>query len=128
MLSSVNVFRVGEKEGLDEEYEEDEVLEEGAEDEEGEGIREKAGLPGVGSKRMKHFLKEEERKKWEFEEGRVYSADFFNPYLDFNRSSSFHKPLYHSAVQLMGVVEFALKLPLGLSLNILGSWDGQALR
>jgi len=28
----------------------------------------------------------------------------------------------------MGVLEFALKLPLGLSLNILGSWDGQALR
>jgi hypothetical protein len=28
----------------------------------------------------------------------------------------------------VGVVEFALKLPLGLSLNILGNWDGQALR
>ncbi|KAE9980035.1 hypothetical protein EG327_006723 [Venturia inaequalis] len=108
MLSSVNVFRVGEKEGLDEEYEEGEVLEEGAEDEEGEGLRKKAGLPSVGSKRMKHFLQEGKRKEWESEEGRVYSCDFFNPYLDFN--------------------QFALKLPLGLSLNILGNWDGQALR
>lgn len=87
MLSSVNVFRVGDKDGLDDEYDEEEVLEEGAEDEEGEGLRQKAGLPAVGSKRMKHFLKEEERKNWSFEEGRVYSCDFFNPYLDFNRKS-----------------------------------------
>jgi hypothetical protein len=90
MLSSVNVFRVGDKDGLaadDGEYEEDDVLEEGAEDEEGKGIREKAGLPAQGNKRMKHFLVEERRKEWEFEEGRVYSADFFNPYLDFNRES-----------------------------------------
>lgn len=85
MLSSVNIFRVGEKGGLDEEYDEDDVLEEGAEDEEGEGLREKAGLPDVGGKRMKHFLQEGKRKEWEFEEGRVYSCDFFNPYLDFNR-------------------------------------------
>jgi hypothetical protein len=85
MLSSVNVFRVGEKEALESEYEEEDVLEEGAEDEEGEKVREKAGLPAVGSKRMKHFLQEEKRKEWTFEEGRVYSCDFFNPYLDFNR-------------------------------------------
>ncbi|TID23033.1 DUF1769-domain-containing protein [Venturia nashicola] len=108
MLSSVNVFRVGEKKGLDGEYEDGEVLEEGADDEEGEGLREKVGLPAVGSKRMKYFLQEEKRRDWEFEEGRMYSCDFFNPYLDFN--------------------QFALKLPLGLSLNILGNWDGQALR
>jgi hypothetical protein len=92
MLSSVNVFRVGDKDGLQhEEDEEEEVLEEGAEDEEGEAIREKHGLPAAGNKRMKHFLQEEKRKAFEFEEGRVYSADFFNPYLDFNRTP----PLAH---------------------------------
>lgn len=93
MLSSVNVFRVGQKDGLDEEYDEKDVLEEGAEDEEGEGVRQKAGLPAVGSKRMKFFLQEGKRKEWEFEEGRTYSCDFFNPYLDFNRMADLNPSL-----------------------------------
>lgn len=88
MLSSVNVFRVGEKKGLPHGYEGEGVLEEGAIDEEGEMLRQEGGLPGVGSKRMKYFLQEGKRKEWCFEEGRVYSCDFFNPYLDFNRKSS----------------------------------------
>lgn len=120
------MFRVGQKDGLDEEYDEKDVLEEGAEDEEGEGVRQKAGLPAVGSKRMKFFLQEGKRKEWEFEEGRTYSCDFFNPYLDFNRMADLN-PSVCSFANGDGV-EFALKLPLGLSLNVLGNWDGQALR
>ncbi|QDS69045.1 hypothetical protein FKW77_009760 [Venturia effusa] len=110
MLSSVNVLRVGGKGGLDGEDEEgdEEVLEEGAEEGEGEEVRTRLGVPEVGSKRMKFFLQEAKRREWVFEEGRTYSCDFFNPYLDFN--------------------QFALRLPLGLSLNVLGNWDGQALR
>jgi len=113
LASSVNVLRVGEKSAksssLDKEEEgDDEVIEEGAEGEDAEKIREERGLPETGSARMKYFLDDEHKKKWIWEEGRVYKCDFFNGYLDFN--------------------QFALKLPLGLSINILGHWDGQALR
>lgn len=133
MLSSVNIFRVGEKKELPDGYGEDGegegVLEEGASDEEGEAMREEGGLPGVGGKRMKHFLQEGRRKEWSFEEGRVYSCDFFNPYLDFNRKSPFTLSLsLPRDLAKSSTIEFALKLPLGLSLNVLGNWDGQALR
>ena len=48
-------------------------------------------------KRRKWMLKEENRRKFVFEQGRSYEADFFNPYLDFGN--------------------FALRLP-GFSLNV----------
>jgi hypothetical protein len=118
-LSSVNVFRVGQKASSDgnkppEVEAEDEledsgpVIEEGADDEEAEKIREEHGIPATNNARMKHFLKEEHRQAFEFEQGRTYACDFFNPYLDFN--------------------EFALLLPMGFRMNILGHWDGQPLR
>jgi len=91
-LSSLNVFRIGEKggdvgamaehkEGEDEE--EVVVYDEGA-DGDGKEVREKAGIPDAARQRQKWFLDEEKRKEFVFEEGRVYRADFFNPYLDFN--------------------------------------------
>jgi hypothetical protein len=119
LLSSVNVFRIGQKALKDgdktPEVEADEeledsgpVIEEGADGDEAESIREEHVIPETNTARMKHFLREENRQAFEFEQGRTYACDFFNPYLDFN--------------------EFALRLPMGFRLNILGHWDGQPLR
>jgi len=113
LLSSVNVLRIGtkvEKLGADENEDEDEieVVEEGASDDEGHEIRERLQIPKDSKNRMKFFLSDERRQEFEFEEGRNYSFDFFNSYLDFN--------------------EFALRLPLGVTMRIVKYWDGQPLR
>lgn len=93
--SSVNRLFVGPKtggEGLKEEegggegigyHEAGLVFEEGG-DEEGMDVRMEKGVPETEAARKKHFLVEEKRKEWEWEEGRVYGCDFYNPYLDFN--------------------------------------------
>jgi hypothetical protein len=120
LLSSVNVFRVGKKqsgksddkvpevEAEDDLEDSGPVIEEGADDEEAEEIRHEAGIPATNTARQKHFLTEANRQAFTFEQGRTYACDFFNAYLDFN--------------------EFALRLPMGFRLNILGHWDGQPLR
>lgn len=59
------------------------VLEEGAEGD-GQAAREAAQVPADAAARKKHFLQEARRKEFQFEEGRAYLCDFFNPYLDFN--------------------------------------------
>ena len=59
------------------------VFEEGG-DEEGLEHRRESSIPDSDSGRKKHFLNEENRKEWEWEAGRGYGCDFFNPYLDFN--------------------------------------------
>ena len=41
-------------------------------------------MPADAVARKKYFLDETKRKEFEFEEGRVFNIDFFNPYLDFN--------------------------------------------
>lgn len=115
LLSSINVLRIGSKDQktlenkVEEGGEEDVVVyEEGAE---GDGIevREEQGIPADARQRQKHFLTERNRQDFEFEVGRQYKCDFFNPYLDFN--------------------EFALKLGYGLpAISIIGHWDGQPLR
>ncbi|KAI9692695.1 MAG: hypothetical protein M1820_009445 [Bogoriella megaspora] len=98
-LSSWFAFRVGgkekEREGVDTGGEE--VVEEGAEGEEGARVRRGSGMPEKAEKRRKWFLKEEQLKGFVFEKGRWYGADFFNPYLDFGN--------------------FALKLP-GISISV----------
>ncbi|KAF2102975.1 DUF1769-domain-containing protein, partial [Rhizodiscina lignyota] len=104
LLSSVNILRIGDKDAPA--NDEEKIVEEGAEGE-GEEIRQDKSIPENPSARMKHFLTESNRTDFEFEAGREYKCDFFNPYLDFN--------------------EFALKLP-GFTLSIISSWDGQPLR
>ncbi|KAH7327205.1 hypothetical protein BKA65DRAFT_510169 [Rhexocercosporidium sp. MPI-PUGE-AT-0058] len=110
--SSVNRLFVGPKGGEKEgeggigHHEAGLVFEEGG-DEEGMEVREENGVPETEAARKKHFLIEEKRKEWEWEEGRVYGCDFYNPYLDFN--------------------DFALRLP-GFTLPIMNYWDGQGLR
>lgn len=111
-LSSINVLRVGPKVGengldsvIDVEagQEEDPITEGGFEG--GQELRESLDIPESAAARQKWFLGGHDRlEKWQWEQGRVYEADFFNPYLDFN--------------------EFALKLP-GFSLKVLGYLGGE---
>lgn len=85
--SSFNVLRVGGKvkegeEGVLGKGEEgEEGIEEGSEGDGGE-VRKEVGMPEGAAERKKWFLRE--GGKWVWEGGRVYQADFFNPYLDFN--------------------------------------------
>lgn len=106
-LSSVNVLRVGKRaDKLDDHVGKEgseEVLEEGG-DEDGEEWRESRGVPDTAAARMKHFLTHGNTEEWEWEEGRLYMGDFFNPYLDFN--------------------SFSLKLP-GFSLSVLPFLGGE---
>lgn len=86
-MSSVNILRVGKRaDKLDHHVgkeESEEVLEEGG-DGDGEEWRESRSVPDTAAARMKHFLTHGKTEEWEWEEGRVYKGDFFNPYLDFN--------------------------------------------
>jgi len=119
LLSSMNTLRVGPKDDKAQEKVEEErtnqelvVYEEGA-DGDGKDVREAAKMPDTGAARKKHFLTESHLKDFTFEKGRVYSNDFYNPYLDFN--------------------DFALRLPgygliPGITIPIISFWDGQPLR
>lgn len=64
----------------------------------GASIRSELNIPPTAEKRRKHFLNPAYRQAFVFEKGRVYSGDFFNPYIDFGN--------------------FSLKLP-GFSLSVL---------
>ena len=84
LLSSINVFHVGEKDvPASAERDHMTVFGEGA-DPGGEEIREALGIPSDTPARQKFFLNEHHLKDFTFEKGREYSNDFFNPYLDFN--------------------------------------------
>lgn len=85
-LASWNQFRVGNKVKSGDEVPRVNgvVVQEGDEGGDAGKVREEAGVPGDASERMKFFQGEEERKKFVFEEGRVYSVGFGNPYLVFN--------------------------------------------
>ena len=94
-LSSINVLRVGEKVSREGEgpdggwkipgYVHEDGIEEGG-DGNGVEVRKEKGIPDGAAERKKFFLDGEKRKEFEWEEGRVYRGDFFNPYLDFNRA------------------------------------------
>ena len=87
--SSVNTLHVAGKGTVSGEAEHDAglVFTEGG-DHEGMKMRGEKGVPETEAARKKHFLTEDNRKEWEWEEGKVYGCDFFNPYLDFNSMSS----------------------------------------
>jgi hypothetical protein len=94
-LSSWNYFRVGEKGdkyangGVDTKDStmtssfHDEVVEEGGEGS-GEEVRQELNIPEHPDQRKKWFLDQRNRQAFEFEAGRVYKADFGNPYIVFN--------------------------------------------
>ncbi|KAF2799170.1 DUF1769-domain-containing protein [Melanomma pulvis-pyrius CBS 109.77] len=58
------------------------VIEEGA-DGSGQRIRADQHIPAKTNKRRKNFLDPKKLDDFTFEAGRMYQADFFNPYLDF---------------------------------------------
>lgn len=97
-LSSINVLRIGDKvaektKGGKEGWKlpatvHEDVIQEGA-DGSGEEVRKELDIPEDAEKRKKWFLDEENRQNFEFEAGRVYQGDFFNPYLVFNGESNF---------------------------------------
>ncbi|KAL4871401.1 hypothetical protein BDV12DRAFT_164225 [Aspergillus spectabilis] len=102
-VATWNSFRVGNKVdggGLPDVHEL--VVEEGEDDGEEQGVREGLSVPGTVDGRRGFFGNEGNRKRWEFEEGRVYYAGFGNGYLDFN--------------------EFTLRLP-GFNINALNYID-----
>ena len=92
-LSSINVLRVGEKVSRDGQgkeggwkipsYVHEDGIEEGG-DGDGVEVRKETGIPEDAAARKKWFLDEKKREGFNWEEGRVYRGDFFNPYLDFN--------------------------------------------
>ena len=88
--SSVNTLHVRGSGKVDGEPEHDAglVFTEGG-DENGMDLRKEKGIPESEAARKKHFLNEENRKEWEWEAGKIYGCDFFNPYLDFNGKSAF---------------------------------------
>lgn len=89
-LSSFFAFRIGEqtakipaeKQVAEHEATAKGVIEEGA-DGTGQQIRDDYQIPAKTSKRRKNFLDEKKLDTFTFEAGRMYQADFFNPYLDF---------------------------------------------
>jgi hypothetical protein len=89
--SSVNTLHIGSKtEGAEDKTEEEDeagmTFEEGG-SEEGLEIRRATGIPETEAARKKYFLNVTNRKAWDWEAGRTYGCDFFNPYLDFNGTS-----------------------------------------
>ncbi|KAL1304114.1 hypothetical protein AAFC00_000546 [Neodothiora populina] len=114
-LSSINTFRVGAKDAGAAQHSstgEPVIITEGA-DGDGAESRAESKIPDDAAARKKWFLNKDHLSNFKFDKGRTYSADFFNPYLDFN--------------------EFALKLPgfslvPGITIPIISYWDGQPLR
>ncbi|KAF3048661.1 hypothetical protein E8E11_000376 [Didymella keratinophila] len=94
MLSSCFTFRVGGKideQSADEQLEQldsenEGIVEEGAALS-GESVRSGQSIPSAWKARRKFFLDQNELKKFTFEKGRLYHADFFNPHLDFSNFS-----------------------------------------
>ena len=98
-LSSWNYFNVGEKtdnvangpvntngSAMTSHFH-DEVIEEGGEGS-GEEIRQELSIPDQPDQRKKWFLDQRNRQAFEFEAGRLYKADFGNPYIVFNGEPS----------------------------------------
>jgi hypothetical protein len=123
-LSSLNVVRIGEKvsenTGNNEGWKlpvtaNEDVIREGG-DGEGETIRTEKNIPIEAEKRKKWFLDQTHRRDFEFEEGRVYQADFFNPYVVFN--GMWHTSLPNQLPCLTLNPDFSVKLP-GFSVSVL---------
>lgn len=91
-LASWDLFRIGDKlqKSDDVPMLHDEVIEEGAYSVEAAETRRKFHIPDTVEGRRKHFQDEANRKAFEFEPGRMYVADFGNPYLAFNGESTIY--------------------------------------
>ena len=84
-LASWDQFRIGDKVRKSDEVPtlDDEIIEEGSYSKDAADVRRKFNIPDTVEGRRKHFQDEANRKEFEFEPGRMYVADFGNPYLAF---------------------------------------------
>jgi hypothetical protein len=84
-LASWDLFRIGDKMRKSDEVPmlHDEVIEEGSYSKDAANVRQQFNIPETPMGRRKHFQDEANRKEFEFEPGRMYVADFGNPYLAF---------------------------------------------
>lgn len=106
-LSCWFAFRIGERIEQDADFpgpNDEHAVKEGG-DGSGQDIRTNKGIPDSGDKRRKYFLNAQHREDFVFEAGRLYEADFYNPYIDFPN--------------------FSLKLP-GFSLKVIKYIDQQS--
>lgn len=97
-LASWNQFCIGNKISKDDDVPtmHDRIIEEGAEGT-GVEIRRKARIPDTVDQRRKYFLCDQNRKNFELQPGRMYMADFGNPYLVFNGEfTSAFRPIHLS--------------------------------
>ncbi|KAL8775736.1 MAG: hypothetical protein Q9194_003685 [Teloschistes cf. exilis] len=115
-LSSINALSVGPKVGktgldLDKiagKKQEAEAITEGGYDG-GQELRDQLSVPGDAAARQKWFLGGHGRlEQWQWEEGRLYTADFFNPYLDFNGKISLYVLKDKDTGEVLFVVVFTL--------------------
>ncbi|KAJ5615692.1 hypothetical protein N7537_000806 [Penicillium hordei] len=85
-LASWDQFRIGDKMKKSDEVPtlHDEIIEEGSYSEDSANVRQQFNIPETVEGRRKHFQDEANRKVFDFEPGRMYVADFGNPYLAFN--------------------------------------------
>lgn len=85
-LASWDQFRIGDKMKKSDEVPtlHDEIIEEGSYSEDSANVRRQFNIPDTVEGRRKHFQDEANRKEFDFEPGRMYVADFGNPYLAFN--------------------------------------------
>ncbi|QIW94787.1 hypothetical protein AMS68_000305 [Peltaster fructicola] len=83
-LSCWFAFRIGDKVTTDgfPAPDDQKVMRDGA-DGSGREVRQELGIPENNEKRRKFYLDAKNRKSLVFEKGRLYQADFYNPYLDF---------------------------------------------
>ncbi|RAL03159.1 DUF1769 domain-containing protein [Aspergillus ibericus CBS 121593] len=113
-LASWNQFSVGgvKDESDDGQVDDDLIVLEGGTGSGGE-VRKGCGVPDSAASRKSYFLDEAKRKRFVFEEGRTYAADFGNGYLDFNEFAiqipgiSFHIGKYVS--EKNNVLRYVLK-------------------
>lgn len=85
-LASWDQFRIGDKMKKSDKVPtlHDEIIEEGSYSEDSANVRRQFNIPETVEGRRKHFQDEANRKEFDFEPGRMYVADFGNPYLAFN--------------------------------------------
>ncbi|CAI7586962.1 unnamed protein product [Penicillium glandicola] len=103
-LASWDQFRIGDKMQKSDDVPtlHDEIVEEGSYSEDSANVRRQFNIPETVEGRRKHFQDEANRKEFNFEPGRMYVADFGNPYLAFD-DFSIRLPGFH--LQIMKYVD-----------------------
>lgn len=119
-LATWDIFRIGDKMSKSDEVPtlHDEVIEEGAYSDDAAEKRRQYNIPDTVEGRKKHFNDEGNRKEFEFEPGRMYVADFGNPYLSF--SGKWITNGVFASIEFVDSLEidFSVRLP-GFNLNVM---------